>query len=218
MTDREQFEAWKVRENPRYRSTDDSIQDRRDWLLWQAARAAPALHIDDAECVMHNALLAAHQRGPVTDDKVLLDELAKQGVVLARAAPAQPFPPENTYDPPRPQDANYRPAQPVVMGFDLASGPDMTAEWTPAQPAGERILLWRMTDPALPDATTWRQVSNKPHYRTDFGEYAWATIEPIVELSPESVARVVEATKELLRQSELTSDPPSADAHKPPSA
>jgi hypothetical protein len=57
---------------------------------WQAARAAPALHIDDAECVMYDAMRAAHQRGPVTDDKVLLDELAKRGVVLTRAAPAQP--------------------------------------------------------------------------------------------------------------------------------
>lgn len=34
---REDFEAWKACDNPRYHRTDDSMGDRRDWLLWQAA-------------------------------------------------------------------------------------------------------------------------------------------------------------------------------------
>lgn len=45
-----------------------------------------ALNIDDAECVMYAALEEAHKRGPVSDDKVLLDELRKRGVILAHAA------------------------------------------------------------------------------------------------------------------------------------
>jgi hypothetical protein len=104
MTDREEFETMAARlgsaldlvQRETTVGTSDNVMtllcmaDEAIKLLKQAARAAPALHIDDAECVMYDAMRAAHQRGPVTDDKVLLDELAKRGVVLTRAAPAQP--------------------------------------------------------------------------------------------------------------------------------
>ena len=43
MTDREAFEAWSVRANPMYTPGDDNIITRRDWEIWQAAKAtAPA--------------------------------------------------------------------------------------------------------------------------------------------------------------------------------
>jgi hypothetical protein len=38
--ERTEFHEWKLRDNPKYKQTDDSMQDRRDWLVWQAARRA----------------------------------------------------------------------------------------------------------------------------------------------------------------------------------
>lgn len=31
------FEEWKKLENPKYQPADDSMQDRRDWMVWSAA-------------------------------------------------------------------------------------------------------------------------------------------------------------------------------------
>lgn len=39
MNQREQFQAFMRRRNPKYGSTDDGVQDRLDWELWQAAQA-----------------------------------------------------------------------------------------------------------------------------------------------------------------------------------
>lgn len=42
QSERERFDAWKLLDNPRYQPTDDSMQDRRDWKLWQAALSHPS--------------------------------------------------------------------------------------------------------------------------------------------------------------------------------
>jgi hypothetical protein len=38
MNSREAFEVWCSRDNPKYRTNDDSMSNRRDWLVWQASR------------------------------------------------------------------------------------------------------------------------------------------------------------------------------------
>lgn len=40
MTQRKDFEAFKLRSNSKYKPHDDSISDRHDWVVWQAAQAA----------------------------------------------------------------------------------------------------------------------------------------------------------------------------------
>jgi hypothetical protein len=44
--ERTEFHEWKLRDNPKYKQTDDSMQDRRDWLVWQAARRAQVVHVN----------------------------------------------------------------------------------------------------------------------------------------------------------------------------
>jgi hypothetical protein len=45
---REAFEAFKLRGNSKYKPHDDSISDRHDWVVWQAAQAAqPAPTVPD---------------------------------------------------------------------------------------------------------------------------------------------------------------------------
>jgi hypothetical protein len=40
VVERERFEAWCAKDNPRYHPTDDNPLNRRDWKVWQAARAS----------------------------------------------------------------------------------------------------------------------------------------------------------------------------------
>jgi len=131
MTDREQFEA-----SDPFRLVCLAKAERAEWLeeidqyntfltqmmweAWQAARAAPAQDVTATEWnemrdAMENCRLYAARHRKEEWARTILDFCKEGGVTGSplRAAPAQPFPPENTYDPPRPQDANYRPAQPA---------------------------------------------------------------------------------------------------------
>jgi hypothetical protein len=103
------------------------------------------------------------------------------------------------------QAARAAPAQDEIVG-PFNSAEELISHLpapAPAQPAGERVLLVRHTDRLIYGFDGWRQSCwNEPDTNSQAVEYAWATIEPI-KLSPESVVRVVDATKELLAKSEI---------------
>lgn len=84
------FEAWKKLENPKYQPTDDSMQDRRDWMVWNAALSHPSTPTSVESYYALQLLVAAAHITQEKADEAL--HLAREALQLAHEA--LPPPPE----------------------------------------------------------------------------------------------------------------------------